>query len=122
MEEGGGDEGEKKGEGKATSPKDPPTKTKTPKKRKVSPQKPSARKKTRTSKPQLEATLTEDDISLVHRVMEDASEDLLQRYGAKQDELYGRIEKELSEVQEAIQVGPHSPYCAFLVRDCRVGG
>jgi hypothetical protein len=47
--------------------------------------------------------LIEDDISLVHRAMEDASEDILQRYGSKQDELYGRIEKELSEVQEAIR-------------------
>jgi hypothetical protein len=46
-------------------------------KRKVSPQKPSARKKTCTSKPQLEAILTKDDISLVHGEMEDVSEDLL---------------------------------------------
>jgi hypothetical protein len=35
--------------------------------------------------------------------MEDESEDILQRYGAKQDELYGRIEKELSEVPEPIR-------------------
>jgi hypothetical protein len=80
-QEGGGEEGEKKGEGEATPPKDPPTEIETSKKRKGSPQKPSARKKTRASKPQIEATLTEDDISLVHRAMEDASEDLLQRYG-----------------------------------------
>jgi hypothetical protein len=40
----------------------------------------------------------EDDIGLVHGAMEDASEDILQRYGAKHDELYGRIEKELNEV------------------------
>jgi hypothetical protein len=67
---GGGDEvnqeeGEKKGEGEATPPKDPPTETEASKKRKVSPQKPSARKKTHTSKPQMEATLMEDDIGLV---------------------------------------------------------
>jgi hypothetical protein len=36
------------------------------------------------SKPQLEATLMEDDIGLVHRAMEDASEDLLQRYGSEE--------------------------------------
>jgi hypothetical protein len=35
--------------------------------------------------------------------MEDASEDLLQRYRVKQDELYGRIEKEFKKVQEAIR-------------------
>jgi hypothetical protein len=46
--------------------------------------------------------LTEDDISLVRRVMEDAFEDLLQRYEAKKDELYGSIEKELSKVHEVI--------------------
>jgi hypothetical protein len=30
--------------------------------------------------------------------MEDASEDILQRYGEKKEDLYGRIEKELKEV------------------------
>ena len=57
-----------------------------------------------TSKPQLEAMLTEDDISLVHRAMEDASKDILHRYGVKQEELYGRVEKELKEMQQAIQM------------------
>jgi hypothetical protein len=46
--------------------------------------------------------LMEDDISLVRRAMEDASEDLLQRYGVKQEELYERVEKELKEIQQAI--------------------
>jgi hypothetical protein len=75
--QGGGDEGEKQGEGEATPPQDPPTKTFTLQKRKVSPQKTSARKKMRANKPQLEATLTENNISLVHGAMEDASEDIL---------------------------------------------
>jgi hypothetical protein len=95
--QGGGDKGENQGEGKATPSKDPPTETETPQKRKVSPQKPLARKKTCTSKPHLEATLMEDDISLVRRAMEDASDDIFQRYGAKQEELYERVEKELKE-------------------------
>jgi hypothetical protein len=73
-------------------------------KRKVSPQKSSARKKTRASKPELEATLIEDDISLVLGAMEDASEDILQIYGAKKEELYGSVEKELKEIQQAIQL------------------
>jgi hypothetical protein len=34
--------------------------------------------------------------------MEDASKDILQRYGAKQEDLSGRIEKELKEIQQAI--------------------
>jgi hypothetical protein len=45
-------------------------------KRKVSPNKPLARKKTCANKPQLEATLTDDDIILVCEAMEDASEDI----------------------------------------------
>jgi hypothetical protein len=99
--QGGGDEGEKKGEGEATPPQYPPTKTLTPQKMKASPNKPSTRKKTCTSKPQLEAMLIEDDISLVHRAMEDVAKYNLQRYGAKKEEIYARIEKELKEVQEA---------------------
>jgi len=62
-----------------------------------------------TSKPQLEATLTEDDISLVCRAMEDASEDILQRYGVKREDMYRRIEKELKEVQQAIHLVPAVP-------------
>jgi hypothetical protein len=50
----------------------------------------------------LEATLTEDDIILVLEAMEDASEDILQIYGENQEELYGRIKKELKEVQQVI--------------------
>jgi hypothetical protein len=50
----------------------------------------------------LEATLIEDDISLVRGAMEDASEEILQRYREKQEELYGRIEKELKEVQQVV--------------------
>jgi hypothetical protein len=34
--------------------------------------------------------------------MEDASKDILQRYGVKQEEMYGRVEKKLKEVQQAI--------------------
>jgi hypothetical protein len=46
--------------------------------------------------------LIEYDISLVHRAMEDSSKDILQIYGAKKDELYGRIEKEQKEIQQVI--------------------
>jgi hypothetical protein len=34
--------------------------------------------------------------------MEDAFEDILQIYGAKQEEMYGRVNKELKEVQQDI--------------------
>jgi hypothetical protein len=100
--QGGGDEREEdKGGRKYTPPEDPPTGTITPQKRKVSEKKPSTRKKTHTNNPQLEATLTVDDISLVHGSMEDIYEDILQRYGEKQEEIYGRIKKDLKEVHQA---------------------
>jgi hypothetical protein len=35
--------------------------------------------------------------------MEDVSKDLLQRNGAKKEELYVKVEKELKEIQRAIQ-------------------
>jgi len=34
--------------------------------------------------------------------MEDASKDILKRYGEKKEDLYGRIEKELKELQQVI--------------------
>jgi hypothetical protein len=43
------------------------------------------------NKPKLEAILMDDNISLVHRAMEDAFEDILKRYGEKQEDIYGRI-------------------------------
>jgi hypothetical protein len=46
--------------------------------------------------------LTKDDISLVHGAMEDAFEDLLERYGVKKEELYESVEKELKEMQQPI--------------------
>jgi hypothetical protein len=64
--------------------------------------------------------LTEDDISLVHGAMEDASKDILQRYGEKKEDLYGRIKKKLKYNKLFILFD--STYCAFLVTDCRIGG
>jgi hypothetical protein len=101
-QEEGGEEGEKKDKGEVTPPKDPPTEAKTSKKRKVSPQKPSARKKTRANKPQSKNVLTVDDVDLIIAVVEDASEDILQRHEVKQETLYERIEKELKDIQQAI--------------------
>jgi hypothetical protein len=46
--------------------------------------------------------------------MEDTSEDILQRYGEKKEDIYGRIERELKEVHEvaclvcAVPIAPSS--------------
>jgi len=41
---------------------------------------------------------------MVCRAMEDAFEDILQRYGEKQEEIYGSIEKELKEVHQVVHL------------------
>jgi hypothetical protein len=46
--------------------------------------------------------LTVDDIDLIITAIEDASEDILQRQGEKQESMYDRIEKELKDIQQAI--------------------
>jgi hypothetical protein len=50
-------------------------------------------KKSRANKPQSWNVLTMDDIQLIITVVEDASEDILQRHKAKKETLYDRIEK-----------------------------
>jgi hypothetical protein len=77
-QERGGEEGEKKGKGEVTPLKDPLTEGETLKKRKVSQQKPSARKKTCTSKPKMKSMLIEDDVNLIITTIEDVSDDILQ--------------------------------------------
>jgi hypothetical protein len=44
--------------------------------------------------------------------MEDSSKDIFQRYGANQEELYERVEKELKEIQQVIDL--HNTYYAFF--------
>jgi hypothetical protein len=101
-QEEGGEERENKDKGEVTPPKDPPTEAETSKKWKVSLQKPSERKKMCTNKINMKSTFTEDDVDLIIAVLEDGSKDILQCYGAKQETLYERIEKELKEIHQAI--------------------
>jgi hypothetical protein len=49
--------------------------------------------------------LTVDDIELIITTVKDASEDILQRHGAKKESMYDQIEKELKDIQQAIQSG-----------------
>jgi hypothetical protein len=82
-QEEGGEEGEKKDKGEATLPKDPLTIAEASQKRKVSPEKPSVRKKACANKPQSKNMLTVDEIYLIITAVEDASEDILHKHGAK---------------------------------------
>jgi cell division protein FtsN len=76
--QGGGDDEEVQEEGEATPPKDPPIEAETSKKRKVSPQKPLARKMTCSTKPKMKAMLTEDDVDLIITTIKDSLEYILQ--------------------------------------------
>jgi hypothetical protein len=57
--------------------KEPPIGIDTLQKRKASPEKPLARKKTCANKPKMKATLIEDEIDLIITAVEDDSEDIL---------------------------------------------
>jgi hypothetical protein len=62
--------------------------------------------------------LTVDDVNIIITTMEDASEDILQRHGAKQETMYERIEKELRDIQQAIHsshVVPIAPPSSKIV-------
>jgi hypothetical protein len=95
-----GEDGDKKGKGEVTLPKDPPTEVETSKKRKVSPQKPSSIKKTSANKPQLKNVLTVDDVNLI------SCGGFLRGYlvetWSKKETLYERIKKDMKEIQQAI--------------------
>jgi hypothetical protein len=73
------DEGEedKQEQGEVTPPKDPLIEAKMLKKRNFSPKKPSAWKKSRANKPQLQIVLTMDDIDLIITAVSYTSEDIL---------------------------------------------
>jgi hypothetical protein len=50
----------------------------------------------------MKAMLIEDEVDLIIVAIEYASEDILERYGAKRETFYEIIEKELKDIQQAI--------------------
>jgi hypothetical protein len=60
-----------------TPSKDPLMEAETSKKKKVSPKKPLARKKSQANKPQLQTVLTMDEIDLIISAVENTSKDIL---------------------------------------------
>jgi ornithine cyclodeaminase/alanine dehydrogenase-like protein (mu-crystallin family) len=51
----------------------------------------------------MQTVLTVDDFDFIITVVADASQDILQKHEAKQEEMYDRIEVELRGVQQALQ-------------------
>jgi hypothetical protein len=75
-EEDKGEEDKKK-QGEVTPPRDPLDEAETSKKRKVSPMKPTSRKKSKANKPPFQTVLMVDDIDLIIVVVSDTSEGYL---------------------------------------------
>jgi hypothetical protein len=69
---------------------------------KVSPQKTSSWKNSKSNKPKMQNALTFDDSDFIISAVGDASEDILQRNEAKQEAMYNRIETELRGVHQAL--------------------
>jgi hypothetical protein len=70
-------------QGEATSPRDPADEVDPLKKRTVSPTKPTSRKKSRATMTKMQTILTIDDFDFIIAVVNDASQEILQKHEAK---------------------------------------
>ena len=81
-------EEDKNNKGEVTPPRNPHEEAETPKKRKVSPMKPTSQKKSKESKPKLQILLLVDDFDFIIAVVSYSSEDILQKNEAKHQALH----------------------------------
>jgi hypothetical protein len=102
VEETNGKE-DQQNQGEITSPRDPVDEADPLKKRKVSPMKLTSQKKSRSTLTKMQTVLTVDEFDFIIAAVADASQDILQKHEAKQEEMYDRIEVELRGVQHALQ-------------------
>jgi hypothetical protein len=72
-------------------------------KRKMTPPKPSSRKKSKATWTTLKTTRTSDDFDFLIATLNDVSLDLVEKKEAKQEALFSRIKGKLKEVQQALQ-------------------
>jgi hypothetical protein len=86
--------------GEVTPPRDEEDPSK---KRKVSPPKPSSRKRSKAPITKMQTVLTSDDFNFIIAALNDASLEIAEKQEAKQEEMYNRIEVELQGVQQALQ-------------------
>jgi hypothetical protein len=87
---------------KVTPPRDPVDEADFSKKIKVSPTKPTSRKKSIASKTKFHIMLMLDDFEFIITTISDASQDIMQNTEAKQVAIYEKIETELRGVQQAL--------------------
>jgi hypothetical protein len=80
-------------------------------KRKVSPTKPTSRKKSKPSKTKLQTVVMLNDFDFIIVAVLDTSEYILQRNETKQETMYERLEAELRGVHQALP-SSHAVYTA----------
>jgi predicted nucleotidyltransferase len=73
------------------------------KKRKVSPLKPSSRKKSKESMTKMQTILTSDDFDFIIAALNDASLEITEKQETKQEEVFHWIKDKLQGVQQALQ-------------------
>jgi hypothetical protein len=83
--------GDEQKQGEVTPPRD---ETDPLKKRKVSPLKPSSRKKSRATVTKMKTVLTTDDFDFIIAALNDASLEIMEKQEAKQEEMYDRLKVE----------------------------
>jgi hypothetical protein len=72
------------------------------KKRKVSPLKPSSRKKMKATRTKFETNLTSDDFEFIVVALNDASLEIVEKQEAKKEEVFTQIKDKLQGVQQAL--------------------
>jgi hypothetical protein len=101
-DDGGGLGGSKveKNKGEVT----PPREEEDPfKKRKLTPPKPSSRKKAKATRTTFKTTLIPDEFNFLVAVLNDASLEIVERQEVKQEEVFIRFKGEVQEVQQKLQ-------------------
>jgi hypothetical protein len=92
--------GDEQNLGEVTPPRD---ETDPLKKRKVSPLKPSSRKKSKATVTNMKTVLSADYFDFIIASLNDASLEIVEKKEAKQEEMYDRIEVKLRGVQQDLQ-------------------
>jgi hypothetical protein len=72
------------------------------KKRKTTPLNPSSRKKSKATQTTFKTTLTPDDFDFLTITLNDASQEIVDRQEAKQEELFSRIKGEIQGMQQVL--------------------
>jgi hypothetical protein len=86
--------------GEVTPPRDEEDPSK---KRKVSPPKPSSRKKVKATRTKFKTTLTSEDFEFIVTTLNDASLEIAEKQEAKKEEVFSWIRDKLQGLQQALQ-------------------